>query len=141
MQIIDQSIFTKEALTIPPDTTQEGWREIHKTILTCRKAATKWLSQSRAWAADQWGLDYVAEAEVQLEMALGLPQPQDKPSINPNDKSKALVSIEGIHQRFSMWQRKMQDDIPSWQPAQIKRALELLEPIEAQVRALRAMLP
>jgi hypothetical protein len=142
MNIIDPSTFTPEKVAIPEDATQEQWASIHQTILICRKASRSWLKQSREWAESKWGADYVAEAETQMELALGLPQPDAtlKPDLNPSDKSKAIVTIEGICQQFALWHRKMDSQIDSWDRPRIEKALALIEPIEREAKRLRGML-
>jgi hypothetical protein len=138
--IIDPQIITPDGINIPKDTTQEGWTEIHKGILTCKRAAGKWLSQSRKWATAQWGIDYVADTEIQLEMDMGI-EFKDKPaSLNPPDKSTAIVTIEGISMSFALWSRKMGPEIEQWDRDKLTRALDLLEPMEMQARAIRAKL-
>jgi hypothetical protein len=138
--LIDSNIITPDGLAIPDSTTQEAWTDLHRAILTCKRAAGKWLSQSRKWATDRWGIDYVAETEVQLELALGI-ETKDKPApLNPADKSKAIVTIEGISQSFALWHRKMAGEVETWDRDRLKRALELLEPMEAQAKAIRERL-
>ena len=142
MNIIDPSTFAPEKVTIPEDATQDQWASIHSTILLCRKASRSWLKQSREWAESKWGADYVANAETQMELALGLPTPDPtpKPDLNPGDKSKAIVTIEGVSQQFNLWLRKMDSQIDSWDRPRIEKALSLIEPIEAQAKRLRGML-
>lgn len=140
MNIIDQSTFTPISVIIPDDATQDQWAAIHGTILLCRKASRAWLRQSREYAEGRWGADYVAEAEEQMELALGLPQPEPKPDLNPADKSKAIVTIEGISQQFTLWHRKMAPEIQKWDRARLEKALALIEPIEAQAKAMRERL-
>jgi len=127
-------------LKIPDHTDQDTWRDIHKDILKCKAAASKWLNQSRKFAIGKWGEQYVAEAEVQLELHLGLPQPEEKPKLNPDDKSRALVTIEGISQSFSLWKRKMSSEIPYWSRDQKERALDLLEPLAQQYKEIKQSL-
>lgn len=140
--IIDPTTFAPEKVTIPEDATQEQWASIHATILLCRKASRSWLKQSREWAEAKWGADYVAEAETQMELALGLPQPDPTPKhdLNPGDKSKAIVTIEGICQQFALWHRKMDSQITTWDRPRIEKALALIEPIEREAKRLRGML-
>jgi len=138
--LIDPDIITPEGLSIPTETTQEGWTDLHRSIIQCKRAAGKWLSQSRKWATDRFGIDFVAETEVQLEMALGI-ESKDKPAnLNPGDKSKAIITIEGISQSFALWHRKMGVEIETWDRDRLTRALELLEPMEAQAAVIRARL-
>jgi hypothetical protein len=139
-EIMDPSVFSMDALNIPPHATQSEWEGIHRTIMLCRKASRTWLRQSRDYAAERWGADYVADVEIQMELALGLPQPDPKPALNPADKSSAIVTIEGISQSFSLWQRKMSAEIERWDKVRLAKALELIEPIEKQAARIRELL-
>lgn len=138
--IIDPATFAPNALNISADTTQEEWLELHKTVMLCRKACKTWVKTSRTFATERWGIDFVAEAEVQMELALGIEAPKETPKLNPGDKSSAIVTIEGIAQQFVLWHRKMDDEISGWDRPRIEKALGLLEPIEAQIVRLRGML-
>ena len=131
MDIIDGRILSLHTITIPPETTQDQWADIHRNLLLAKNSAAKWLTQSRKFAAERWGLDYVAETEVQLELGLGLPQPE---------KPAPLVTIEGINQSFILWQRKMSDEVEQWDRDRLKRALDLLEPMEKQAKRVRELL-
>jgi hypothetical protein len=51
-----------------------------------------------------------------------------KSSLNADDKSVAIVTIEGIGQQFALWQRKTADAVPRWSERQISAAIALLEP-------------
>lgn len=138
--LIDPSIIRPDGLAIPDSTTQQGWTDLHSAIITCKRAAGKWLSQSRKWATERWGVDFVAETEVQLELSLGI-EAKDKPAnLNAPDKSKAIVTIEGIAQSFNLWHRKMVTEIDTWDNDRLTRALELLEPMEQQAAAIRRKL-
>lgn len=139
MNLIDPRM-SKDGLEIPDETTQEQWQGIHRDILMCRRAAGKWLSQSRKWATDKWGIDYVAESEVQLEMALGIEAKPAPANLNAPDKSRGIVTIEGIAQSFDLWHRKVAPEIAGWGRDKLERALELLDPIARQAEALRAIL-
>ena len=138
--IIDISVFKPDGLTIAPETTQEQWQDIHRTILLCRKSSRSWLKQSREFASDQWGVEYVAAAEIQMELALGLPEPEERPRLNPDDKTSAIITIEGIVQNFLMWHRKMDKEITSWDAGRLQKALSLLEPIETEAKRIRVLL-
>lgn len=131
-----------DGITIPPAATREEWEVIHRNIIMCRKASRVWLNQSRTYAAERWGSDYVATTEAQLEMDLGIlpapPPPTD--TLNPRDKSSAIVTIEGISQEFSLWHRKMAKEIETWDRERLTKALALVEPIEAQAKHLRELL-
>ena len=138
---ITPTTFAPDALHIPADITEEAWADMHRTILLCRASSRLWLRQSRDYASTRWGVDYVAEAEMQMELALGLPEPKpEKPALNPEDKSRAIVTIEGICQSFALWQRKMAPEIERWDRERLTKALALVEPIEAQAKRLRELL-
>jgi hypothetical protein len=132
--------FTLEGLQIPEDASKIEWYHIHKNALLCHKASSKWLKQSREFGTRAFGEAFAAGTEAQLTLDLGLPTPEDKPLVNPDDKSTALVTIEGISQSFSMWQRKMEGSIPDWDRDQAKKALDLLEPIARQYEEIKRMI-
>jgi len=141
MNLINPTTFAANALHIPPDISPPAWAEMHRTILLCRASSRLWLRKSRAFAAEKWGAEFVAEQEIQMEMDLGLPEPKDKPQpLNPEDKSRAIVTIEGISQSFALWQRKMAPEIERWDRVRLIKALALIEPIEAQARRIRERL-
>jgi hypothetical protein len=141
MNLTESTTFAPDALHIPTDMTEAAWAEMHRTILLCRASSRLWLRQSRDYASNRWGVDYVAEAEMQMELELGLPEPKpEKPALNPEDKSRAIVTIEGICQSFALWQRKMAPEIERWDRDRLTKALALVEPIEAQAKRIRELL-
>ena len=134
------TITKDRQLVIPDDTTAEQWADIHGSIMLAKRMAGKWLKASREYGEKNFGLDFVAETEVQMEFTLGIEVNDKDESSNAKDKSKAIVTIEGITQSFKLWQRKIKDDIDNWDKERLTRALSLLEPIEAQARAIRERL-
>jgi hypothetical protein len=140
MQIIDTTMFTLNALNLPETLTPAEWTDIHKDILVCKRAASKWLSQSRDYSTARWGMEFTADTEAQLELDLGLTLAEAKPTLNPDDKTKAIVTIEGLSQKFTVWERKMSDDIGKWDRDRLERALELLTPMEATAARIRQLL-
>jgi len=133
-------MFTLNALNLPETLTPAEWTNIHKDILVCKRAASKWLSQSRDYSTARWGMEFTADTEAQLELDLGLTLTEEKPTLNPDDKTKAIVTIEGLSQKFSVWERKMHDDITKWDRDRLTRALELLTPMEATAARIRQLL-
>jgi len=131
------TITKDKHLVIPDDTTAEQWADIHGSIMLAKRMAGKWIKASREYGEKHFGLDFVAETEVQMEFTLGIEVNDKDESSNAKDKSKAIVTIEGITQSFKLWQRKIKDDIDNWDKDRLGRALALLEPIEAQARAIR----
>jgi hypothetical protein len=140
MQLIDQAMFTLAGMNLPENLTTDEWTAIHRDILVCKKAATKWLTQSRDYSTARWGVEFTADTETQLELDLGLSLPEPKPALNPADKTKAIVTIEGLSQSFILWQRKMSDEISQWDKDRLNRALELLEPMEREAKRVRELL-
>jgi hypothetical protein len=140
MQLIDTTMFTLHALNLPETLTPAEWTNIHRDILVCKRAASKWLSQSRDYSTARWGMEFTADTEAQLELDLGLTLTEEKPTLNPDDKTKAIVTIEGLSQKFTVWERKMSDDIGKWDKARLERALELLTPMEATAARIRGLL-
>jgi hypothetical protein len=140
MQIIDTTMFTLHALNLPDTLTPAEWTNIHKDILVCKRAASKWLSQSRDYSTARWGMEFCADTEAQLELDLGLTLADEKPTLNPDDKTKAIVTIEGLSQKFTVWERKMSDDIGKWDRDRLERALELLTPMETTAARIRGLL-
>jgi hypothetical protein len=140
MKLIDQAMFTLNALNLPDTLTPAEWTDIHKDILVCKRAASKWLSQSRDYSTARWGMEFTADTEAQLELDLGLTLTEEKPTLNPDDKTKAIVTIEGLSQKFTVWERKMSDDIGKWDRDRLTRALELLTPMETTAARIRQLL-
>jgi hypothetical protein len=133
-------MFTLHALNLPDTLTPAEWTAIHRDIIVCKKAATKWLQQSRDYSTGRWGVEFCADTEAQLELDLGLNLPDAKPALNPQDKSRAIVTIEGISQKFILWQRKMDEEVTTWDSARLNAALNLLEPMEKEAQRLRNLL-
>ncbi len=131
---IDGSIVFKDGLT------KAEWYEVHRRLCHTKKYATAWIKASREYGIIHHGMDYVADAEVQIEFDLGMMHQQKLGTLNPADKSKAIVTIEGIHQSFVLWQRKMSDEVEEWDKDKLTRALDLLEPMERQAKRVRELL-
>jgi hypothetical protein len=140
MKLIDTTMFTLNALNLPDTLTPAEWTNIHRDILVCKRAASKWLSQSRDYSTARWGMEFTADTEAQLELDLGLTLADEKPTLNPDDKTKAIVTIEGLSQKFTVWERKMSDDIGKWDRDRLERALELLTPMETTAARIRGLL-
>ena len=140
MQLIDTTKLTLNELTLPENLTKEEWTHGHTQLLIVKKSADKWLNQSREYSKKRWGLEFTADTEDQLELELGIAFPDPKPALNPADKTKAIVTIEGLSQSFILWQRKMSDEIQGWDKDRLNRALELLEPMEKEAQRIRSLL-
>lgn len=131
---------TLTELHIPENITKQDWTALHGQLLLCKRAAAKWLQQSRDYSTGKWGLEYTADTEAQLELDLGIALPTEKPALNPSDKTTAIVTIEGLSQKFQLWERKMHDDIEAWDRDRLQRALDLLSPMAATADRIRQLL-
>lgn len=134
------TITKDKQLVIPDDTTAEQWADIHGSIMLAKRMAGKWIKASREYGEKHFGLDYVAETEVQMEFTLGIETKDKDQGSNAPDKSKAIVTIEGITQSFKLWQRKIADDFDRWDKDRLTRALTMLEPMESQAAEIRRRL-
>jgi hypothetical protein len=134
------TITKDKNLVIPDDTTAEQWADIHGSIMLAKRMAGKWIKASREYGEKHFGLDFVAETEVQMEFTLGIETKEKDQGSNAPDKSKAIVTIEGITQSFKLWQRKIADDFDRWDKDRLTRALTMLEPMERQAAEIRRKL-
>ena len=140
MNLIVNDMVTQHGLTLPENLTPTEWTSLHKDLLLCKRAAAKWLQQSRDYSTSRWGMEFTADTEAQLELDLGLALPEAKAQLNPPDKTSAIVTIEGLSQKFSLWERKMHDEIDQWDRDRLNRALELLAPMTATADRIRSLL-
>lgn len=140
MQLLQPNTTDDNDLNIRSELTKAEWTDLHRDIIRCKHKAQHWLKQSREYAVTRWGLEFAADTEAQLELDLGLALEAPKPELNPNDKTRAILTIEGISQKFILWQRKMREDIEQWDKDRLSRALELLEPMEQQAKRVRELL-
>jgi len=108
--------------------------------MLAKRMAGKWIKASREYGEKHFGLDFVAETEVQMEFTLGIETKEKDQGSNAPDKSKAIVTIEGITQSFKLWQRKIADDFDRWDKDRLTRALTMLEPMERQAAEIRRKL-
>ena len=134
------TITKDKHLVIPDDTTAEQWADIHGSIMLAKRMAGKWIKMSREYGEKHFGLDFVAETEVQMEFTLGIETKDKDQGSNAPDKSKAIVTIEGITQSFKLWQRKIADDFDRWDKDRLTRALTMLEPMERQAAEIHRKL-
>tara|TARA_R110000868_G_scaffold383653_2_gene650910 strand:+ start:2357 stop:2995 length:639 start_codon:yes stop_codon:yes gene_type:complete len=128
-----EKLVSKEGLVIPADTDKEAWVVIHVAVLLAKKLGInlrkKWIKQSRIFGEEKYGLDLVADVEVQVEMKLGYDPTKKTKGLNPGDKSIGVVTIQGISQSFNLWHRKMKNEIETWEKAKLDQAINLLDPM------------
>lgn len=126
-----KNYFTPEGLTLPEVLSGAEFFEVGRHIKMAKKLSVQWLKQWRNYGSNQFGEEFVQDTEAQIELDLGLAviEPPEKPTLNPKDKSTAIVTIQGIRQSFDLWHRKMAPQIPDWSRDQRKMAVELLRPM------------
>jgi hypothetical protein len=106
-----------------------AWINFHRDMMRVRKHSKSWFKQSREYGIEQYGIEFVAESEVQLELSLGIEPKDQPPRLNPDDKTKAIVTIEGISQKFTLWGRRMEPEIETWEKDRLTKLRELLRPM------------
>ena len=115
--------------------TQEGWAEIHQRILACKRHAGKWASKSRKFAANKWGIDFVAESEAQMELALGI---EGKAEPEQCDEPREVLAANGLVRAYERGYGK-DTNLAGWDTARAGRVLELMGPIEGFLVRLRGI--
>jgi hypothetical protein len=127
-------------LSLPSDMPEQHWAEMHTYLVAVKRKAKALILESYEFGAAKYGQEVAGRVHEQAELALGLPKKATKADVNGEGKAKGFISVEGISQSFSIWQRSVSHLIPTWEPERLSRALELLEPIEQQAQAIRARL-
>jgi hypothetical protein len=123
-----------------PNLSKDDWFSIHAKCVAAKHLGSKLVKLSRERATTEWGVDFVADSEIQIEMDLGVDFPDERPALNPADKSTGIVTIEATHASFLAWDRKMSSEVQTWDAIKLRRALELLEPMEKKAMELRALI-
>jgi hypothetical protein len=127
--------FRPDGLVLPEVMSGQEFFEVGYKIKVAKKCSSIWMRQWREYGENQYGEEFVADTESQidsqLDLELGLPVSQsEKPNLNQGlGKGTAIVTIEGLHQGFSIWRRKMDTSIPKWNSDDRKKACELLRPM------------
>jgi hypothetical protein len=112
-----------------PSITKDEWFHIHAKCLAAKHLGSKLVRLSRERATLEWGVEFVADSEVQIEMDLGVTFPEEKARLNPSDKSTGIVTIEATNASFIAWERKMHDERKSWDIERKRKLWELLKPM------------
>ena len=126
--------FRPDGLVLPEVLSGQEFFEIGYRIKVAKKCSSLWMRQWREYGEKQYGEDFVEDTEEQIDsqlsLALGLPPSEEttKPQLNDGlGKGTAIVTIEGIHQWFSIWRRKV--PVEKWGTPERKKACELLRPM------------
>jgi hypothetical protein len=109
--------------------TKEEWFETHYQIRRAKKRVKGWLKQSLDHGEANYGAEYAGKADAQIMFDLGDGYIEPPADLNPGDKSKGILNIEGIAQSFVLWHRKMEGEIREWDRPRCEAALKLIEPI------------
>jgi len=112
-----------------PNLSKDEWFAIHAKCVAAKHLGSKLVKYSRDRATTEWGVAFVADSEVQIEMDLGVDFAEEKPALNPADKSTGIVTIEATNASFLAWERKMHDERKSWDVERKRKLWELLKPI------------
>jgi hypothetical protein len=128
--------FRPDGLVLPEVMSGQEFFDVGYKIKLARKCSSIWMTQWRDYGLKQYGEEFTQDTEEkidsQLDLDLGLP-PEDemkRPQLNAGlGKGTAIVTIEGVHQLFSIWRRKMDSSIPKWTREDRKKACELLRPM------------
>jgi hypothetical protein len=112
-----------------PSLSKDDWFQIHAKCVAAKHLGTKLVKFSRDRAISEWGVEFVADSEVQIEMDLGINFPEEKPQLNPSDKSTGIVTIEATNASFIAWERKMHEERKGWDVEKKRKLFELLKPM------------
>jgi hypothetical protein len=127
-------------LIIPDSLTLQEFYESYRLLLHFNKRARAWRRRLEKFGIDKYGLDAVVGVYDQILMELGDDQtPPENLSVNPDDKTRAIITIEGIVQNCSMWFRKVEPEMGGWDVMRLRKAAALLaEPkrIESRIQEL-----
>jgi hypothetical protein len=135
-ELTPSGYFRPDGLVLPEVMSGQEYFEVGYRILVAKRCSSVWMRQWREYGQNNYGEEFVEDTEKQiesqLELAMGLPPSEEtaKPKLNEGlGKGTAIVTIEGLHQGFSIWRRKMDDSIPKWTTQDRKKACELLRPM------------
>ena len=130
---VDGSIIFREGLS------KAEWYEVHRRLMHAKSHATAWIKTSEQYGIGNYGISETANAIAEIERDL-FGVKVEKPNLNPTDKSRTFLSIDGISARFILWQRKMQGEIEDWDRPRLQKFLDLVGPMEEQAKRVRELL-
>lgn len=130
--IVDPPEHLTAELNMPESMDREQWREVHGTIIRAKHAAASWLSKSRRFASERWGIAFVEQTEIQMELSLGI-KARDKP--RPAALPNEWLLFTAMERFAHKWDKV---DVAAWDADLRGRALESLAPVIAVIERLRA---
>jgi hypothetical protein len=135
-ELTPSGYFRPDGLVLPEVMSGQEVFEVGYEIKIRKRCSSLWLRQWREYVDKQFGEEFTQDTEdqidTQVDLALGLPSSDEtaKPQLNAGlGKGTAIVTIEGVHQLFSIWRRKMDSAIGEWNTQDRKKACELLRPM------------
>lgn len=130
--IIDPHPDAEEGIRMPETMSREQWKEVHSRILQCKRAAAGWLSKSRRFASDRWGVDFVEKCEAQMELALGI----EHNEANELPQTDHLKIASAIAKRIERWGDV---DVATMDDCKRKAILETLRPVVILIERLQCV--
>lgn len=119
---------------LPEEIDRTTWVEFHRKLIQCKRMAATWLSKSRKFAADRWGVDFVVESETQMELALGIehhPPTEHRPT--------AQEMLPAVARTAAKWATLAMRESSVWSRHQAAATLEALRPMADMIERLRAI--
>ena len=120
-------------LTIPENVGKGEWTEFHSRLIKCKRSMASWVRDSRRYASGRWGSEFVAAAEQQMELALGIEPPAEQAE-KPQHKDD-IAFAASIAKRITRWDMS---DIDEWNAAKIDLVLVELKPVEDIIQKLKS---
>lgn len=135
-ELTPSGYFRPDGLVLPETISGQEFFDVGYEIKIRKRCSSLWLRQWREYGDKQYGEEFTQDTEekvdTQVDLALDLPPSEEsaKPKLNTGlGKGTAIVTIEGVHQLFSIWRRKMDSAIGEWNTQDRKKACELLRPM------------
>jgi len=134
-------INEKGELIIPSDLTTTEFYEAYRRARHYKSWVRAWTKRLEEFGLESYGQEAMQSMYEQVALELGDDQtPPKELGLNPDDKSTAIITIQGISSQFGLWERKMREEIPKFSAENLTKAIEILEPIERKVREMRGLL-
>ena len=113
----------KALATLPSKVkTQDEWRGLHGSLVTIKQRTSNWISRSRKYARDNWGVKFLKDEESQMELALGIEK-------NEAPKPDMIEGLAKIIKQINDWRIRFDKSDPTDDDKQ--RAAGMLATINA----------
>ena len=136
----DSADHAQKTLEMPEAMTRTEWLAFHKRLITCRHQSGRWITRSRSFAMERWGMSFVVDSETQMELALGLEdQRQDKQEAKPR-LSTGSIEITTTEAMVAKFTRLSRTDPATWPAESVAKVAEMLRPIAEFAERIRSIL-